>query len=258
MRQYRAIAQAAVIGAVLMMTDVPAVLLAAPLVHASARTSQAACAAAGTYFVGPRIIPGVQRSGRRAAPIGGQRATAAAPSVAQLYPFWGLRGQVVIASYGPCGTPTSGTFSVRRLPVGPPVERVTGTGQQPMRGSAIACALPCWPPTGVAQATGRFVADPAHPDDPLYVRVDATITSTRAAPSMGRPCSTARGCPPATVITSTVTFVGVTGYLQVAGTATAGTATLSFLPPPTRTDLASPQALTLIGWRGAGLAPLPQ
>ncbi len=84
--------------------------------------------------------------------------------------------------------------------------------------------------TGVISATGTFAQDAAHASDPLYGTVSATLTTARPGPVQGRPCSPQTGCPPATIITSTVTITQVTGYLQ----AMLGgqRAILSFLPPP--------------------------
>jgi hypothetical protein len=135
------------------------------------------------------------------------------------------------------------------------------------------CAIPCGqPPYGVVAATGHFAQDPDHPNEPLYVTVDATLTSLSLGPLMGKPCSVKYGCPGASVITSTVSMSAVTGYLVVPGaakpTAAAGSAkagapvpsavqqvTLSFLPPPSR-GATSSAALVLDAWRGtAGTNP---
>jgi hypothetical protein len=98
--------------------------------------------------------------------------------------------------------------------------------------SALQCAIPCWPPpTGVISATGRFVQDPSHPHDATDVLVSATVTTARRRPGRSLPCAPATGCPPAMVITSTVTLRDVTGHLRVPPPA-GQRVTLSFLLPP--------------------------
>ena len=93
--------------------------------------------------------------------------------------------------------------------------------------------------------------DPSHPHDATYVLVSATVTTARRRPGRGLPCAPATGCPPAMVITSTVTFRDVTGYLQVppAGQRV----TLSFLLPPVASTGVAPTALVLQGWRGTAV-----
>jgi hypothetical protein len=107
--------------------------------------------------------------------------------------------------------------------------------------------------TGVQAASGSIAQDPTHAGDPLYVRVSATITTTRPAPVLGLMCPRKSACSTNRVITSTLTFAGVTGYLQVPPLGQ--TATLSFLPPPATGDGTASSALVLDGAR-RGL-PLP-
>ncbi len=116
---------------------------------------------------------------------------------------------------------------------------------------------PCgFPVTGVISATGSFGQDTAHAGDPLYVLVSATITTARPGPRQGHPCSARTGCPPATVIMSTVTMTNVTGYLQAASDGQR--VVLSFLPPPLSASDAAPLPLVLNGWRGVQPIPVPQ
>ncbi|HZS88715.1 MAG TPA: hypothetical protein VFE42_14670 [Chloroflexota bacterium] len=241
--------------------------IAVRLAGASAATS-ATCAAVGSYHIGTRLVPGP------VAPLKPGQQRNRPPSAAKpgyILPQWDLEGTLTLSSYSGCGAPTSGDFTVQRVIVGNPV------GPQPQAGSgpAIACAIPCRQrPYGIVAASGHFVQDSAHPNDPLYVTVDATLTSVSAGPLMGRPCSVTYGCPGTSVVTTTVSMTAVTGYLVLSGSgkpaasrgsANAGApmpstvqqATLSFLPPPARGATAS-AALVLDGWRGsAGPIPAP-
>lgn len=228
---------------------------AAPAASATHGRVAASCAALGAYQVGPRVVPYVQ-SHVHATPPSARSQSHAVPIV--VWPAWTLRGTLTIAAYTGCGSPTSGTFSVQRTVIGPPVE-------QPNRSGSIVCDVPCARQlTGIVSATGTFAQDPAHPGDATYLRVSATITSARPGPMMGRSCSPSTGCPPARVITSTVTFSDVTGYLQVNSGDRAAvpadvvqrTATLSFLPPPMATGSLTPSPVVLLGWRGS-YAPQP-
>ncbi len=237
-----------VVGAVAVLGAVGGATRGAPA-QARGVLPQAACAAVGTYQVGPRIVP--ERSRTRS---GGPSAPAApAPGSAMAWPGWMVRGTLTLSAYSGCGQPTAGTFSMQRSVVGPPIERPRG------RGVAIPCAMegPCgFPVTGVISATGAFTQDAAHAADPLYVTVNATITTARPGPQQGRPCSTQTGCPPATVITSTVTMTNVTGYLQAAAS-DGQRIVLSFLPPPASASDVGPTALVLDGWRGGQPTPAP-
>lgn len=239
---------------------VPALALHAAPAMASQRATSS-CSALGTYQIGPRLLPlrpsPPQHSGAQPAPLVSRSAQAqpaatgsgqAQPGVAIAWPLSALTGALTITAYSPCGAPTAGTFSVHRLPLKSPI-------RQPNRhGATLPCAVPCyWPATGVISATGRFVQDTLHPNDPAFVAVSATVSTARPGPMMGRPCSTRTGCPPASVTVSSVSFSAVTGYLQVLpGNQSA---TLTFLPPPNGNSAAAPTALTLQGWRG--VKPLP-
>ena len=235
-------------------------LLAVPALIARAAPTQPArspragiCSALGTYQIGPRFLPMTATGRGQIAPPpikSGRPVTGAATVV---WPFWTLRGTISITSYttsnNGCGGSTLGSFSVRRFMFGPPIERSTG------RVPGIACYVPCWqPPAGILSATGSFQQDSTHPNDPTYVMVSATITTTRPGPMLGRPC-TEDGCPPVRVISSTVSFNGVTGYLQL-GTAGLQSATLSFLPPPAAGSAAAPAEMSLQGWKGP-ITPSP-
>lgn len=238
-----------VVGAVAVLGAVGGATRGAPA-QARGGLPQAACAAVGTYQVGPRIVPerARPRSGTPFGAVGPRRAATAIVSQP-----WMLRGTLTLSAYNGCGQPAAGTFSVQRSVVGPPIERSRG------RGVAIPCAMegPCgFPVTGVISATGAFTQDAAHAVDPLYVTVNATITTARPGPQQGRPCSTQTGCPPATVITSTVTMTNVTGYLQAAAS-DGQRIVLSFLPPPASASDVAPTALVLDGWRGGQPMPAP-
>lgn len=245
-------------------------MIAAPAVPAlafstahgpAARPAASSCPALGAYQIGPRLLPlqpsPPQHSGAQPAPAmsaSGQAGLWAAgsgqarPGATIAWPLSALTGALTITAYSPCGAPTAGTFSVHRLPLKAPI-------RQPNRhGATLPCAVPCfWPPTGVISATGRFVQDTLHPDDPTFVAVSATISMARPGPMMGRPCSTRTGCPPPSVAISSASFSAVTGYLQVApGNQSA---TLTFLPPPNGNSAAAPSALALQGWRGVKPSP---
>lgn len=251
--------------AVLALLGVAAILPAAGVQAAPPSTRAAmpgqACSALGTYRVGSRVWPLARHSGKLGAPAPGQPAQPGIPSIAWPGGMW--VGTLVISAYSGCGSPTTGTFTVRRVWTGPWMA-------QPRRGVGIACAVPCWPRSGMAAATGSFVQDPLHPSDPIYVMVTAMVTTTRPGPQLGRPCSVQSGCPAPTVVTSTVSIANVTGYVQVpsaaAGTPPSGTqqakmATLSFLAPPVAGTSEAPEEVVLQGWRGQPLplpAPAPQ
>lgn len=208
------------------------------------------CAALGTYHIGssgPHVTPQQLGTGSGVSSVTGRPSRAgAAIAIAP----WLLTGTLTISAYSGCGQSTSGSFAVRRSLVGPPIER-PGAAR-----ASIACVAgpPCgFPVTGVISATGSLAQDPAHPQDPTYVTVSATVVTARPGPRMGRPCSATTGCPPSTVIKSTVTFSNVTGYLQTASDGQ--TATLSFLPPPAANSGQPPTVMTLIATRG--VQPLP-
>jgi len=212
---------------------------------------QTACAALGAYQIGPRILP--ERSGARS----GMSSGVAGPrhaATANVSQPWLLRGTLTLSGYSGCGQPTAGTFSIRRGAIGPPIEQPRGQGATMMCPLEGSCGFPV---TGVISATGAFTQDAAHATDPLYVTVSATITTARSDPRQGRPCSTQTGCPPATVITSTVTMTNVTGYLQAVAS-NGQRVVLSFLPPPTPASDVAPTPMALYGWRGVQPIPAPQ
>jgi hypothetical protein len=231
MHQSRHLASMVAVPLAAALIGLPAAALRAGSTQRPALTAQGQCAVVGTYRVGgppyPVSSPGPQASPRSAWPGHGPGAA-----------FTVLRGALVITAYRGCGAPTLGTFSVRRSIIGP----------LPNQPSNILVPL-----TGVQAASGTFAQDPTHAGDPLYVRVSATITTTRPAPMLGLMCPR-KGCPTNRVITSTLTFAGVTGYLQ-APSPPGQTAILSFLPPPAAGDGTAPSALVLAGTR-RGL-PLP-
>jgi hypothetical protein len=152
-----------------------------------------------------------------------------------------------------------GSFSVQRSPMGPPIYGPQrGRGALAMPCAVPCCAVSCWlPPTGVISATGQFAQDPMHPTDSSYVTVSATVTTARLGPQRGIPCSNVTGCPAPIVITSTLTFTDVTGYVQVPSPA-GPMAALSFLPPPAPSTGLAPTAMELQGWRGTTVPrPVP-
>jgi hypothetical protein len=242
------IVTALIIGTVIAL---PAAAARTDRAQAAPAAQQAGCAVPGTYHVGPRVLP---LAGAARGRVGVQTPVAghapAGPAIA--WPAEVLRGTLVIRAYTGCGGATRGSFAVHRTPAGPPLPG-------PRRGTpALPCAVPCWPPpTGVISATGRFAQDPSHPHDATYVLVSATVTTARRRPGRGLPCAPATGCPPAMVITSTVTLRDVTGYLQVPPPA-GQRVTLSLLLPPVASTGVAPTALVLQGWRGTAVPrPVP-
>ena len=238
------------VGTVVVLGALGGAMRNAPM-QAQRALPQASCAALGAYQIGPRIMP--ERSGGRSGVSSGTVRPGRATTAIVSRP-WLLRGTLTLSGYTGCGQLTRGTFSIQRSVVGPPIERPRG------QGAAIMCPLdgPCgFPVTGVISATGSFTQDAAHASDPLYVLVSATITTARPGPQQGRPCSTQTGCPPATVIMSTVTLTNVTGYLQATAT-DSQRVILSFLPPPTSASDAAPTPLVLDGRRGVQPIPTPQ
>jgi len=224
-----------------------------PVPWDGAHAAGAACGVVGIYQVGPSVegVPGPT-------PQGSAVSAAARPGASAL-PLWALRGTLRVEAYSRCGSPIQGTFAVRRMPfpqqVQPDAARGSTLGASP-RAQAIICRPTCPSAQGVMAATGTFVSDPAHGNDPLYVQVSATITSSQLGPAMGRPCTPQGGCPHSSVITSTVTMTAVTGYLQVpSGVANPRTIVLSFLPPPAGGSTLPPQVVVLEGRRGAGALP---
>lgn len=233
---------------------------------------RSACAVLGSYHIGPSITA---QSGTTSGPI-----TPTASSLSSgpatpitssgpvrrhhgvavaIWPGWSMHGTLTLSGYSGCSQgsqPTAGAFSVTRGMVGPLIERPRSRSQS----TTIACPMygPCgFPYTGIISATGSFTQDATHGDDPLYVVVSATITTTRPGPALGLPCSVQKGCPPTTVITSTVTMTNVTGYLQ-ATASDSQRIVLSFLPPPAPTGDIAPTPLLLYGWRGVRPALAPQ
>ncbi len=214
--------------------------------------STMSCAALGTYHIGSigsRILPEQPGTGSGVSSVAGRPSHAgAALAIAP----WLLTGTLTISSYSGCGQPTSGAFTVQRSLMGPVIERPGA----PRTSIACVAGPPCgFPVTGVISATGSFAQDTIHPQDPTYVTVSATVVTGRPGPQMGRPCSTNTGCPPSTVIKSTVTFSNVTGYLQTASDGQ--TATLSFLPPPAANSGQPPAVMTLVATRGVRSLPTP-
>ena len=208
--------------------------------------SKMSCAVVGTYYIGPRVMPEQSHARPGVLSVAGRPSR---PTTAIAIGPWTSTGTLTISAYSGCGQSTSGAFTVRRSLMGPPIERPQ-TGR-----TSIACIAgrPCgFPVTGVISATGSFAQDVAHPQDPTYVTVSATVVTGRPGPQLGRPCSADTGCPPPTVIRSTVTFSNVTGYLQT--TSDGQTATLSFLPPPANGGQ-PPAVMALVATRG--VRPLP-
>lgn len=200
--------------------------------------AQSSCVALGTYRVrqsslAESAVRPHASQGRR------MRTTTASP----VHP-WDFQGTLIISAYTGCGIPTRGTFSMSRAMAGPPPA-------QPITPNPSGrCSGPCpRPVTGLLGVSGTFAQDTVHGADPLYVTVSAAMTMTRPGPPHGPLCSDETGCPPFTVITSTVAFTSVTGYLQ--GGVTAGSSvTLSFLPPPAPHSAVAPVALTVMAGRG--------
>ncbi len=218
--------------------------------------ASSACAALGQYQVGPRVLPLAATPLIHPMPPQGH-----AP--ARLTAFSFLRGTLTLSSYSACGGTTGGRFAIARTYGGP----LPGP-EQPRTPHHVAIACPeqgvsCgFVPTGITAASGAFAQDPAHGTDPTYILVSAAITSTRPGPALGVPCSERYGCPAPSVITSTVAFTDVTGYLQVA--ADGKSATLSVLPPPTGStttgggsaeSLLVSSPLILSGYKGTGTVP---
>ncbi len=217
-------------------------------------TAPAGCSALGTYYIGPRFISyrvGPPRLG--VAPIGTRQGRDVALVVR---PIGVLRGALVVLSYGGCDAasgrgPTAGTFSARRVPIGPPI-------LQPERRPSIVCPdAPCGPPLagalGVIGLDGRFAQDATHPHEAARVAITGTVTMARLGPQPGRPCSTRTSCPAATVVTSTIALTGTIGALKVASQGQA--ATLSFPMPVSAMRATSPLTMTLYGTRSRGGAP---
>lgn len=191
--------------------------------HAQHALPQAGCAALGDYPTGPRVAAHAH--------IVHQGISQPRPSP------WRLVGNITLSAFSGCGQPTVGTFSVKGLLMGMSVQSggVTVT---------VPCEMSCWgPPLAVISATGTFRQDAAHAADPLYVTVNATVTSAHPGPqdtgTCVESCFLHKG--------SQFTFTHITGYLRV----TPGeNVTLSFLPPP-RVSLGSvPMAVVIYGWRG--------
>jgi len=239
------------------------------------------CAVLGAYHIGLDLTPA--QSGAPASPIAPTASSTAASSgpvtptasstaassgpVAPAHagavyaaPTFSWQGTLILSGYSGCGQSngrTAGTFSIQRGIDEPPIE-------QPRRqGAKIACPLPLdlerrcgFPALGVVSAVGRFTWDAMHPSDALYVTVSAVVTTTRRGPELGIPCSVERGCPPPTIITSTVVITAISGYLQA--TASDGRrVVLSFLPPPAADTSVVPTPLVLYGWRGGKAVPAP-
>lgn len=245
-----------------------ACLLAGPWSGAQAATirhaSKAGCDALGTYHVGPTIPPPVinppQTSGQGAS----------TPGVAIAYPIMGgtLAGTITLTAYTGCGSPTVGSFTVAlsryRGPLPMTTNSGTGKGQVTEQGTATYVAQPIIGGTTVLTATGTFKQDPAHPTDPSYLSVDASVTYGRYILSCPPLCGAQKapgtmmcvpmGCHTGETISRVADFTAVTGYLSLQ-TGKPATLALSFLPPPdpkaitANATLASLQPITLLGTR---------
>ncbi len=202
--------------------------------------SAAACAQLGSYHIGPQITP--FRSAHVRPPV-------AAGQTSLVWPATTLQGTLTLSAYAACGHPTAGSFAVRRVPLGPIPQQQGASG-----------------PYGITAVSGSFKQDAAHPADPLYVTVSATITATQPGPALMRPCAQKINCPTRAVMTSTVAMADVTGYLQfyasgillspTDGPPAGQRLSLSFLPPPSAFAGADPSALVLHAWRGNAM-PVP-
>ncbi len=252
MRYRQNMARAGVLVAVL--TGVCAVNATAParVWGVSRPAVSAGCPALGTYYIGPRFVPYRVGPPRLGAATRGARQGRDVAIVVR--PVGVLRGALVVLSYGGCDATsgrgaTAGTFSARRVPIGPPI-------RQPERQPSIVCPdAPCGPPfagaLGVIGLDGRFAQDAAHPRDATRVAITGTVTMARPGPQPGRPCSTRTGCPAATAVTSTIALTGTVGTLKVASQGQA--ATLSFPMPVSAVRATSPLTMTLYGTRSRGI-----
>ncbi len=204
--------------------------------------AQNSCAALGTYQIDQPLVPRT---------LNLHRASSARPpeQSPRIPARWFLRGQLTLTAYTGCGRPTQGAFAVQRVLVQPP-QREAPTGRPP-------CSASCALETNVVRVTGRITQDPTHASDPHAVLVSGIVTTTRPGPLQGRACSPRTGCPPPSVITSTVALGPAPGALQV-GDATQ-TLTLTFVRPPFPGETAAGHAhLVLRGTRGDTLVPTTQ
>ena len=177
----------------------------------------AGCAALGNYPVGPRAA--------MQARVAARQAIEPPPSP------WKLAGNVILTAYSGCGRPTAGTFSIQGVLMGGPEQQNGITVNVP-------CALSCLGPAlATISGHGAFRQDAAHPRDPLYVTITATLTSVVAKRRWH------------------AGLTNMTGYLEVKP---AQHARLSFLPPPALSFLPAPAVragtppvpLVIYGWRG--------
>ncbi|MGH2409832.1 MAG: hypothetical protein ACRDGS_05610, partial [Chloroflexota bacterium] len=155
---------------------------------AQAHQAAAACAALGRYHVG-RPIPTPIEPAPQSTGSGSPSSPAA---IAQPYLGMGvLTGTITLSAYTTCGSATSGSFSVALSPVRVPLSLAPSSGHVGITGTArtgttAAIVYPGSIGTTILTATGTFGQDPAHPKDPLYLRVDASVTYGRVT----------LGCPP--------------------------------------------------------------
>jgi len=217
-----------------------------------------ACAAVGTYTVGPRGLGILSQP--KSPQLGGSAAVYPYP-----YPYATgvLTGTVTLASYSACGVPTAGTFAVHALLL-PPYPYPTPPHTNGSAGGVI--AQPAIFGTTVLTATGTFAQDPAHSKDPGYVSVGGTVTYGRYGYNYGCApiCDQPRGhgtiiCPQGgcgqpgkPVVSRVVTFTGITGYLRLHAGPPAALALL-FLPPPE--PVATVSSIQPVSLYGVRLAP---
>jgi hypothetical protein len=203
----------------------------------------------GTMWVvhpGARVVDAQHTLAQACSEIGsyaaahGRSAVGISGGVNQIYPYYGtsvLSGTLTLSAYTGCGVATAGTFALQSVTrQGPLPEQQSRTGQRPSAGGSM--AFPLVISTGVLTATGTIAQDPQHAGDPTYVLVNATVTYGRPLPSCigtcpvppAIPCQSS-GCQARVLVTRTVTFTKVTGYLRVQAGAMP-MASLVFLPPP--------------------------
>lgn len=185
-----------------------------------------ACAALGTYAIGPYPLPMAGHSGN---------ARSGVPT-AYPGPVGALIGTVRLDVYGPCGGQTGGSFSVHAI--------AGAVGPQPERGQAQTGRVIVTPlafGTRVLTATGTIAADPLHPSDPSFVSVSGTVSYGRYRTACAVACAPAgagaiacpeSGCGAASLVVTRVSrFTAVTGYLRLRA-GDPWQLALAFLPPP--------------------------
>lgn len=186
--------------------------------HATRRAHSMSCAALGNYPVGPRAVLQAHALSRQ--------------SILPPPSPWRLAGNINISAYSGCGPPTAGTFSIHGILMGAPVVQSNGITV------TVPCASSCLgPKLAEITARGAFSQEAAHARNPIYVTVNAAISSVVARRN------------------TRIAVADLTGYLQVQP---GQTAELSFLPPPTL-PLLPPQTasvgtlpivIVVFGWRG--------